>query len=241
MKIKVVCFDIDGTLYPKWITDLKLVRSFFPSPLLALRIQRFREHMRREEAEKTIPPDSQGFRLRQATWVSNQSMSKAEGERVEKMARKIEKQFYANWRKAFSSLPPYAGMRGVLETLRSQGVRIAALSDFPIGSKLEALKVDDLVEYAICTEESGYLKPHPEPFLMLCEKMDVEPIDVLYVGDSCRKDMFGASRVGMKTALIDPSAKRENRMNRSSRGCQHADMIFSNYSEFMERLEKMLQ
>lgn len=241
MKIKVVCFDIDGTLYPKWVTDLKLVRSFFPSPLLALRNQRFRKHIRREESEETVPADGPGFKLRQATWLSNQSRNKGEGDRIEQMAKRIEKQFYTSWRKAFSTLRPYSRVREAFESLRSQEIRIAALSDFPIEKKLSALGVDDLVEYAICAEESGYLKPHPAPFKMVCSAMQVKPEEVLYVGDSCKKDMYGASRIGMKTALISPSAKSEKRKILQRNNCPYADMIFSNYSEFMERLQKMLQ
>ena len=241
MEIKVVCFDIDGTLYPKWITNWKLVRSFFPSLLLALRIQRFREHIRNEEKKETVPADRQGFRLRQARWVCDQSRNKVEGDCVEKIAIQIEQQFYTNWRKAFSSLQPYPYMREVLENLRSQGIRIAALSDFPIEKKLEALGVDDLVEYAVCAEDSGYLKPRQEPFLKVCEKMDVDPKDILYVGDSCKKDMFGASRVGMKTALIDPSAKTEKKRTHRLHECPSADVVFSNYSEFMEQVQRMLQ
>lgn len=241
MKIKVVCFDIDGTLYPKWMTNLKLVHSFFPSPLLAMRYQRFRKHVRREDSGETTPPDSEGFRLRQAAWLARQSRSLVDEDRIELMANRVEAQFYASWRKAFAHLRPYPHVREAFEFLRSKGLRIAALSDFPIGSKLSALDVEDLVSYAECTEESGYLKPHPAPFKLVCDTMEVAPSEVLYVGDSCHKDMFGAARFGMETALIDPSATTERRKERRKKHCGHAGMIFSGYAEFTEQMRKLLE
>ncbi len=241
MKIKVVCFDIDGTLYPKWVTDLKLVRSFFPSPLLAIRYQRFRRHIREEGVQETVPANEQGFRLRQANWMAQQNRDRETGGAVERMAEKIESQFYSSWKKSFSRLPAYPQVRETFEFLRSKGLRIAVLSDFPLEAKLAALHVDDLVDFAVCAEASGYLKPHVAPFQLVCDSMNITPPEVLYVGDSCHKDMFGASRVGMGTALIAPHATTERKKKMRQKECTYADFIFSNYNEFMEHLKHMLQ
>lgn len=242
MKIKVVCFDIDGTLYPKWVTDWKLMRSFFPSPLLALRYQRFRSYIRSHDEEHTVPENEEGFRARQANWLCNIGSSQGDvDDRIRHMSERVERQFYACWRRAFSKLRPYPFVREAFEQLREQGVTIAALSDFPVERKLKALGVEDLVDYAACTEQSGYLKPHPAPFHMVCNDLQVEPSEVLYVGDSCRKDMVGASHVGMRTALMDPSASSEKRKDRRFKACPQADTIFSDYREFMEHIPKMLQ
>ena len=101
--------------------------------------------------------------------------------------------------------------------------------------------MEDLVDYVACSEQSGYLKPHPAPFRMVCSQLQVEPSEVLYVGDSCKKDMVGASRVVMRTALIDPSAKSEKRRAGRYRTCPQADTIFSDYREFREHVLEMLR
>ncbi len=241
MKIKVVCFDIDGTLYPKWVTNWKLVRSFFPSPLLALRYQRFRSYVRSHGEEQTLPENEEGFRIRQATWLCGENHAKRGASQVRSMSERVERQFYSCWRKAFSKLRPYPHVREAFEQLREQGITIAALSDFPVEGKLKSLEVEDLVDFVACSEQSGYLKPHPAPFRMVCFELQVEPSEVLYVGDSCKKDMVGASLVGMRTALIDPSATSEKSRVRRYNMCPQADTIFSDYREFKEHIPEMLR
>ena len=237
MNIQVVCFDIDGTLYPKWVTSWKLLRSCFPSISLAIRYQQFREYVRSAEHEQTVPANEQGFRERQARWLCS-----AAGEQdVQKMTLRIQHQFYDRWSKDFSRLRPFPHIREAFEQLIDQKVVIAALSDFPIDGKLEALGVADLVSYAACTEQSGYLKPHPAPFLMVCSELQVQPEAVLYVGDSCRKDIIGASQVGMRTALMDPTATSEKRREQRRASCANFDVIFSDYQEFVGYLPEMLR
>jgi len=240
MKLKVVCFDIDGTLYPKWVTNWKLIRSFFPSPLFAVRYQQFRKYIRAERGERTVPADEQGFRQRQATWLCQKFDQRRKKNDIHAVSAKIEQQFYNNWRKSFAKIKPFPFVREAFEALHNQGIVIAALSDFPIEQKLVALGVDDLVDFAACTESSGYLKPHAEPFLMICDKLKVAPDEVLYVGDSCRKDIVGAAQVGMKTALIDPASRSKKQRVRRRKMCPQAHIIFSDYVEFLEYLPELL-
>lgn len=241
MKIKVVCFDIDGTLYPKWVTDLKLIRSFFPSPLLALRYQRFRKEIRKQDGEKTALKDAQGFRISQAIWMSGVERREGNEEKVDRMYRRIERQFYASWRRSFAKLKPFPLVRPALQELRRRGVTVAALSDFPIERKLDALGIGDLIQFSACTEDSGYLKPHAAPFLFVCKELGVEPSQVLYVGDSYRKDMVGASRVGMRTCLIAPATRKARVRTRLTEAYPKADMVCHDYAEFIRRIEDLLK
>ena len=240
MKIKVVCFDIDGTMYPKWMTNWKLVRSLFPSLRLALQNQRFRRYIREHQEELTVPPSRDGFRRRQALWFLGSDEHQISEGRIEEVQRRVEHQFYNQWRHVFSRLRPFRHLREALTALHDQGVKVAALSDFPIEQKLVALGVDDLIDWSACTEESGYLKPHPSPFLMVCSALAVPCDEVLYVGDSYHKDIEGAAQVGMRTALIDPSITSEKRRRAKAAVCMKADTIFSDYREFMERIPEML-
>lgn len=229
--VKVVCFDIDGTLYPKWVTNLLLLASLFPSPLLALRYNLYRRSVRKEQSET----EPRNYRKRQAATIAKSEESK----KVDRLYDAIEHQFYQKWKKSFAKIKPYPHLRSAMEWLLQKGFRIAALSDFPIENKLNALNVADLIEFSLCTEESGYLKPHPEPFLLLCDHLHVEPKEVLYVGDSCYKDIEGASSVGMKSCLFNPRAKgfREKKILRK---CSLADIICSDYLEFVTKLERLI-
>ena len=99
---------------------------------------------------------------------------------------------------------------------------IAALSDFPLGSKLEALGIADLVDYAVSAEDYGALKPSARPFRRLLEDIGVSAGEALYTGDSRSKDIDGACNAGMHTALIAPRGSVYNK----------ADIIFSSWEEF---------
>jgi putative hydrolase of the HAD superfamily len=213
VKVKGVCFDIDGTLYPKWVTNYKLLGSFFPSLSLAYRFSRFRKEVR------TTNPRIENFRKYQA-----RSIGATEKE--------IEKQFYDKWAKAFEKLTPYKDLIKTLELLKSKNLKLAVLSDFPIENKLKAMNVEQYFEFAMCSEDSGYLKPHPKPFLEVSEKLKLKPQEILFVGDSYDKDIIGSEKVGMKSAYIVPKRKKGKKGKKG-------DITFSTYKEFITLFETL--
>lgn len=241
MNIEVVCFDIDGTLYPKWVTNWKLMGSFFPSPSLALRYQRFRRLVRKDLVTQTEPENREGFRLRQAAWLSGVTSSEEDPGRVGMMKDRVEHQFYENWRCSFAKLTPFSGVRESFVRIKELGGRISVLSDFPIEGKLDALEIADLVDFSCCAEDSGYLKPHPAPFRYVAQQMGVDCDRILFVGDSCRKDIVGASDVGMKTCLFAPRARSSFTHDRLRSRCPRADLICSDYRDFLERMVDIFQ
>jgi putative hydrolase of the HAD superfamily len=70
-------------------------------------------------------------------------------------------------------------------------------SDFPVHKKLERLKLEGFFACEQWTEESGYLKPHPEPFARLAECLGTPPENIAYVGNSYSYDVLGAKNAGM--------------------------------------------
>ena len=234
MDISAVCFDIDGTLYPHRATLLRLIGSIFPSPRLAFHYQRFRSRIRRQPQVETIPADREGFRRRQTSSILKTMGKKPTQPALARMEARIERQMYASWRSTFAQLTPYPGVREAFEMIRSYGLRIGVLSDFPVERKLETLKVADLVDVSCCTEDCGYLKPNTAPFFHIARKMGVECHQVLYVGDSYRKDVVGASQAGMYTCLIVPKRLTRWLFVNLRKRFPLADMICTDYKEFEE-------
>lgn len=82
---------------------------------------------------------------------------------------------------------PYPGMVDTLEGLKQLGVRQAVVS-----SKMRAQYQIDMVgngldrymETAVLEEDTQLHKPHPDPLLECLRRMDLEPSQVLYVGDT---------------------------------------------------------
>lgn len=238
--IKAILFDIDGTLYPKRMLNVRMLRSMFPSLVLSLRYNRMRKRIRQvQEVEPTVPPTREGFRRRQAAIIlkaedRDGTVSENTYGRVEK---RLEHQFYDRWEQSFKSIKAFPGMRDALVRAREQGLRLGVLSDFPIADKLKTLRIDDVIEYACCTEDAGYLKPHPAPFLYILGRMGLSAQDVLFVGDSYDKDIVGAHRVGMRSCLIKPGYGAGQRHGlAATKKYPLADLVCGTWPEFSEKV-----
>jgi len=106
---------------------------------------------------------------------------------------------------------------------KREGLEIVAFSDFPVAQKLKTLGIADLVDVALSSDDSCYLKPSAKAFSYVLDHVDASPNEVLYVGDSYTKDCQGAKRAGMHSALITSSKKEYS----------DADLVISSWKEFI--------
>ncbi len=219
MSVKAVAFDIDGTLYPNrsmYFHSLPFYLSHFR------KVSAF-SRMRREIRDITPVED---FETLQADLLSRDM-----GISREEAGRMIREVFYGKWENIFRRVKPFPGVRDVLLSFREKGLRTAALSDFPVGNKLEYFGLADCWDLVMSSNESGYLKPGREPFLELARRLELEPAEILYVGNNFEYDVMGSRGAGMKAAWIAPSWKRARR---------EADFQFSRYSRLAEYVEGLL-
>lgn len=63
--------------------------------------------------------------------------------------------------------------------------------------KIERLKLDDYIDFIVTSEEAGIEKPHPYVFMLALHKIGLRPAEVCMVGDSYKKDIIGASNLGI--------------------------------------------
>lgn len=212
--IKALCFDIDGTFYPKMQMNVRLAAASLLHLPFALRYSSMRQRIRREA----------GYGGSCGSCLLDMQRAEAElmGMPLDGFIEKEERVFRKPWERLFSSIRPFPDVREVLSEARDKGYVLAALSDFPIGTKLKALGIEDLFSYASSTEDYGALKPSAVPFLAMLDVLGLQPEEALYAGDSRSKDIDGARNVGMHTALI----------SRSVRVYSNADIIFSTWKEF---------
>ncbi len=208
MNIKGIGFDIDGTLYCNCFMYICSIPSLIKHPLLLSHFGKVRSEIREHR-----PVDN--YRRLQAGLIA-EAMGKPE---VEIRAR-VEKHLYEDWEKSFRIIRPLKGLDEGLRQLRAQGYALGVLSDFPVQNKLKYLGLEDW-DCSFTSESTGYLKPHPEPFLELANRMNLPPEQILYVGNSYSKDVVGAADVGMKTAHYARSAPEGSR----------ADFTFSRYKD----------
>lgn len=214
-EIRAAAFDIDGTLYPNWQMYIWGFPQILFHPRLLHAYVQTRKEIRKIDMKNEKFEDVQA---RLAAVKLELLPSHA--------AEKIENRLYQPWSKQTRIIRPVKGLRPFLEELKTRGVALYALSDFPVGRKLNYLGIDDLFEKALCSEDYGRLKPDPAPFKALRKTAGVPFGKILYFGNSYDKDVEGARSVGMKTAYIASRVKKG----------QTADLIYQNYEQLTEML-----
>ncbi|MCS7249470.1 MAG: HAD-IA family hydrolase [candidate division WOR-3 bacterium] len=102
------------------------------------------------------------------------------------------------------SLVPYPHTEYTLLELIKRGLKLAVISDAP---KLQAylrlcyLGFLNYFDCVVAYEDTKKKKPDPEPFLLVLKKLNLEPKEVIMVGDWRERDIIGAKLVGIKTAF----------------------------------------
>lgn len=221
--IKAICFDIDGTFYPKWKMDIRLVRaSLFHIPF-ALKYNSMRKRIRREDGNSLLPILSyEDIGKRAAEYV----LGSSDQETVSLYRKKEKRIFHDAWERSYRNLKSAPGVIDFLKRAEKEGYRMAALSDFPLGVKLQAMGIENFFEFAISSEDIGRFKPSQAPFKVMLDKLGLEAHEVLYVGDSYHKDVLGAKSAGMHTCLI---------FSKKGKSYNEADISAMDWSEFADK------
>jgi len=193
--IEGVAFDLDGTLYPNYRLNIRLIPLIIKELPLIASFGRTRSIIRKEQEAGSIQYDN--FYQHQAEVTAKMLKAPAESIKV-----KIERLIYRGWEPLFKTIDPFQGVRETLIAFHNSGYKLGLLSDFPPETKLEYLRISEFWDVVYCSEYSGALKPHPLPFIKLAEKMNLPPEKILYVGNNFSYDVIGAKTVGMKTAWI---------------------------------------
>jgi putative hydrolase of the HAD superfamily len=71
-------------------------------------------------------------------------------------------------------------------------------------NKIEALGISKKVKSCIITSNYGlkHSKPSPYCFLQICKKENIQPNELVYIGDNPNKDFVGIKKLGFKTIRI---------------------------------------
>ncbi len=232
MNIRAVAFDIDGTLYPEQKFFLKCIPDAVKDPLLFYGFCRARKHIRLHDLYE--PP----FHREQAVRVLKSLHRRADENRIEQIQQRLEKRYYSRWDHLFHGMKPFDGSSHALAELRKRGYLLAAMSDFPVGIKLEVLGLEEHFLFSFSSEEVGYLKPSRVPFMTLCDELGMHPSEVLYVGNSVSKDIAGSRDAGMAAALYRRGSTGEVR-SPAPDDMSIAHIEFSSYYEFPDLVDAL--
>jgi putative hydrolase of the HAD superfamily len=196
-----VAFDLDGTLYPNYRLNVRLIPFILRNFPLLIAFGRARDRLRKDPGAFRPGED---FYTAQARIMAS-LLHHAD---PEELKARVERLIYRGWESHFARIRLYPQVRETLERLRRGGLKLALLSDFPPKEKLRALGLEGLWDLVLCSEELGALKPDPLSFEILARNLGMEASRILYVGNSLSYDVRGAKNAGLMTAYINPWTRR---------------------------------
>jgi len=96
----------------------------------------------------------------------------------------------------------YPHVRKTLLALAKRGLKLVILSDAPryqAWSRLCYLNLPHFFDHVITYEDTQVRKPDPAPFNRAIELLQMDPDEVIMIGDWPERDMVGAHGVGIRT------------------------------------------
>lgn len=200
MKYKAICFDVDGTLYPMEHEGKFNARMAFFHPRAGARYTRTRIEFRRcQDHFEELGLADKSFGYKEAAMYCRLFKNTKS---VEDARKYLDNKFYKHLEKFFSTLPYQDTSVNLLKMIKDRGYTIGVMSDWPLYHKLELLGVEKYVDYKCDPDNMGFLKPDTHTFEYLLYNLKLDASEVLYVGDSYRKDIEGATSVGIDAVLV---------------------------------------
>jgi len=209
-RIRALLFDLDGTLYDqrrmRTAMAAELLKFALRHPLQAPRTLRILRAFRRAQESlrhrpERLSADTQFDRAALACGSSRDEVRRVVTEWMQQRPLKHLRPVRAD------------GLIELLSFLQGEGIALGVLSDYPASEKLEALGVAAYFPLVLCATDGDVLafKPDPRGFLAAARRWQIDPSQILVVGDRIDADAAGAAAAGMPCVVIDPRERAGNR------------------------------
>lgn len=194
MVLKAVLFDLDNTL-----VDFMRFKRLCSEAAIRAMVEAGLE-LGEEKAKKVL------FKMYEEYGIEDQKIFERF---LKKVHGKVDFRMLASgiaaYRKVKSgSLEPYPKIRETLIGLKTRGLVLGIVSDAPrmqAWLRIAEMSLTEFFDIVIGWEDTGVLKPSKMPFEQAIRKLKLKPGEILFVGDNPSRDILGAKRMGMKTAL----------------------------------------
>ncbi|SMB80502.1 HAD-superfamily hydrolase, subfamily IA, variant 1 [Hymenobacter roseosalivarius DSM 11622] len=197
--IKVVIFDIDGTLYTQSRLRKKMayallshysVRPWRLQDILILR------HFRAEREKRT---GHAGYDLENAQYI----WCAEKGNYLIDRVKKVVDQWMFTFPNQYLATCTYPGTKSFFNKLRSVDIKIAIYSDYKAHDKLKAMDLEADMIVSSTDPEIDRLKPDPKGLLYIANKLEVSPQECLFIGDRQELDGECAINANMPYLIVD--------------------------------------
>ena len=198
--IKAIVFDLDDTLYDCLHENDRAVDDtvrYVANELL---------HMKEDVVKRAFETGRDTVKDQLSAWdmaaqhnrvLYFQKMLEILGASPFKYDLTVYSYFWNNFLNRISIFP---GALAFVDDMRARGIRIGICTDMTAHiqfRKIDRLGLTGRLDAMITSEEAGVEKPNRRMFDMIASKLGVRNEEVIYVGDSYKKDVMGAKNAGM--------------------------------------------
>ena len=113
------------------------------------------------------------------------------------------------WDTFLENIIPFNGVYKLLEKYKNKICLVTDLTAHIQYRKIKELNLNEYCQAVVTSEEAGKEKPHPYMFMLALKKLNLKPNEVCMIGDSFKKDIFGASNLGINSIWFNHENKTE--------------------------------
>jgi putative hydrolase of the HAD superfamily len=189
--IRLVVFDVDGTLYGQRRLRVRMLRDMMVHvaktrslavPVIVSTYRRIRERIAEREVtdfETALVAETAAATRRSATEI-----------------RAVVDDWIERRPLPYLAACIYPGVAALFSGLRRHGKIIGVLSDYPAAAKLDALGLE--ADHVLCAGDRGIgvLKPNPRGLQVMMEAAGAAPGETVLIGDRADRDGAAARRAG---------------------------------------------
>ena len=118
------------------------------------------------------------------------------------------------WNKFLEKMKPFDGVDELFQKYNNKVCLVTDLTAHIQFRKIEKLKLSNFCNTMVTSEEAGKEKPHPYIFLLALQKLNLNTNDVCMIGDNFRKDIYGASNLGIDAIWLNHKKSKQNFKNK---------------------------
>lgn len=223
MKVKAVLFDLDNTL----IDFMRMKRECVRAAVKAMRENGLPVSQKRGEDLVWKLYAKHGYEHQKV-------FQKLLRQTIKEVNHRILAAGIVAYRKTKRGLVfSYPGVRKTLYVLKKKGYKLGVLTDAPrlqAWTRLVEMRVQNFFDVVVSFDETRKHKPRLLPFKKAVSALGFKPKQVLMVGDSVERDIAGAKRVGMRTALAAYGEFKKQRAKPA------ADFVLKKFSDLLKIL-----
>ncbi len=192
--IRLVVFDVDGTLYRQRSLRRKMARDMLFQAIAkwnfeVIRVVGAYRRIRERLADEEVPDFDRVLiaETAKATFRSPEQVLAIVSEWIDE--RPIP----------YLRGCLYAGVPQLFAGLRRDGKAVGILSDYPATAKLAAMGLT--ANHVVAAGDVGMLKPHPRGLQFLMSAAGASARETLLIGDRAERDGYAGKRAGVRTLI----------------------------------------